>query len=109
MIKKIESIKDFGIFKNFNWSSSPNIKDFNLKNLLYGWNYSGKTTFSRIFSSLRDKTLHESYSKGFFKIKTSCGDFDSTDLTEFPFEILVFNSDYIKENLNFSFNSTLLK
>ncbi|WP_281637588.1 AAA family ATPase [Flavobacterium marginilacus] len=102
MIEKIEQIKDFGIYKDFNWTSSPNIKDFNFKNLFYGWNYSGKTTLSRIFSSLRDKKLHESYDKGTFKIKTSDGDFISNNLGLFPYELLVFNSDYIKDNLNFS-------
>lgn len=102
MINKIELIKDFGIYRNFNWSTSPNIRDFNHKNIFYGWNYSGKTTLSRIFSSLRDKKIHDGYENGFFKIKTSDGDFDSYNLESFPYNILVFNSDFIKDNLNFS-------
>ncbi|MFC4739037.1 AAA family ATPase [Flavobacterium ponti] len=102
MIEKIEQIKDFGIYKNFSWNSASGLKDFNHKNLFYGWNYSGKTTLSRIFSSLRDKKTHNSYDKSFFKVNTSDGDFDSNTLENFPFEILVFNSDYIKDNLNFS-------
>lgn len=102
MIEKIEQIKDFGIYKNFSWNSVNGLKDFNHKNLFYGWNYSGKTTLSRIFSSLRDKKTHNSYDKSFFKVNTSDGDFDSNTLEKFPFEILVFNSDYIKDNLNFS-------
>jgi len=102
MITKIESITNFGIYRNFNWNSSPNIRDFNFKNIFYGWNYSGKTTLSRIFSSLRDKKLHESYDNGFFKIKALDGDFDSNNLESFPYDLLVFNSDYIKDNLNFS-------
>jgi len=102
MITRIENIKDFGVYKNFSWSSVIGLKNFNHKNLFYGWNYSGKTTISRIFSSLRDKKLHDSYSNSFFKVNTSAGDFDSSTLQNFPFEILVFNSDYIKDNLNFS-------
>lgn len=102
MIEKIEQIKDFGIYKDFNWISSPNIKDFNFKNIFYGWNYSGKTTLSRIFSSLRDKKLHESYVNGSFKVKTKEGVFTSNNLEDFPYELLVFNSDYINDNLNFS-------
>ncbi|MCC9065976.1 AAA family ATPase [Flavobacterium piscisymbiosum] len=104
MIKKIEHIKDFGIYKNFFWVSSTEIKDFNLKNLFYGWNYSGKTTLSRIFSSLRDKQVHDSYVKGSFRIVTDAGTFDSSNLQHFPYDVLVFNSDYIKDNLSFSFN-----
>lgn len=102
MINRIETIRDFGVYKNFSWSSVTGLKNFNHKNLFYGWNYSGKTTVSRIFSSLRDKKIHDSYNKSFFKVNTSTGDFDSTNLQNFPFEILVFNSDYIKDNLNFS-------
>jgi wobble nucleotide-excising tRNase len=101
MIKKIDYIKDFGIYKNFTWNDKD-LKDFNFKNLLYGWNYSGKTTLSRIFSSLRDRKLHDGYAKGIFKIKTNDGDFDSSNLENFPYDLLVFNSDYIKDNLNFS-------
>ncbi|MBU2973193.1 AAA family ATPase [Zobellia sp. B3R18] len=26
--------------------------------MIYGWNYSGKTTLSRIFCSLSDKSIH---------------------------------------------------
>lgn len=102
MINRIENIRDFGVYKDFSWSSSSGLKNFNHKNLFYGWNYSGKTTISRIFSSLRDRTLHKSYSNSFFKINTSSGDFNSSALENFPFDIIVFNSDYIKDNLYFS-------
>lgn len=104
MITKIDSINEFGSYKSFNWSNSKGIKDFNKKNLFYGWNYSGKTTLSRIFSSLRDKTLNNNYDTGYFKIKTESGDFESSNMELFPYSILVFNSDYIKENLGFSFH-----
>lgn len=101
MINRIETINKFGIFKNFTWNSAD-IKDFNYKNIFYGWNYSGKTTLSRIFSSLRDRKIHESYSKSSFKVKTVNGEFDSNNLESFPYNLLVFNSDYIKDNLSFS-------
>ncbi|MCT3806474.1 AAA family ATPase [Elizabethkingia anophelis] len=103
MIKKIDSIRNFGIYKNFSWTSPSGIKDFNYKNLFYGWNYSGKTTLSRIFSSLRDKKIHDSYTNGTFKVSTdNNGIYDSSNLESFPYDILVFNSDYIQDNLNFS-------
>ena len=102
MIKRIENIRNFGVYKSFSWNTHTGLKDFSLKNLIYGWNYSGKTTISRIFSSMRDKQMHEGYRMSFFKVNTSAGEFDSNSLQNFPFEILVFNSDYIKDNLNFS-------
>lgn len=104
MIKKIDSIRNFGIYKNFSWTSPNGIKDFNHKNLFYGWNYSGKTTLSRIFSSLRDKKIHDSYTSGTFKVSTDISIYDSSNLESFPYDIIVFNSDYIQDNLNFSFH-----
>lgn len=50
MIKRIKSIKNLGIFNNYRMDG--NTRDFNEKNIIYGWNYSGKTTLSRLFSYL---------------------------------------------------------
>ena len=107
MINKIENLKDFGIYKNFNWNSIPSIEDFKYKNIIYGWNYSGKTTFSRIFSSLRDKEIFKDFSNGDFKIVTTNGNYDKTNLTQFPYKVLVFNSDYIKDNLKWDFDEEI--
>ena len=47
MISRVQSIKSFGVFADFQWLNSlPEFKKFNL---IYGWNYSGKTTLSRVF------------------------------------------------------------
>ena len=107
MINKIEYLKDFGIYKNFNWNSISSIEDFKYKNIIYGWNYSGKTTFSRIFSSLRDKEIFKDFNNGDFKIITTNGNYDKTNLTQFPYKVLVFNSDYIKENLKWDFDEEI--
>lgn len=53
MIKKIKSINNFAVFENFNWNNSVKTPDgavmeFTKLNILYGRNYSGKTTLSRI-------------------------------------------------------------
>jgi wobble nucleotide-excising tRNase len=109
MIKRIELIKEFGIFKDFNWNSIPDIQDFKEKNVFYGWNYSGKTTISRIFSSLRDKHLHEKCQKGEFKII-----FDNDkkiitqdNLDKFEYGVQVFNSEFIKQNLKWDTRENL--
>lgn len=107
MINKIENLKDFGIYKNFNWNSISSIEDFKYKNIIYGWNYSGKTTFSRIFSSLRDKEIFKDFSNGDFKIITTNGNYDKTNLAQFPYKVLVFNSDYIKDNLKWDFDEEI--
>lgn len=100
MISKIDSITNFGIYKKYEWDSATGIKNFNEKNIFYGWNYSGKTTFSRIFSSLRDRSVYSDYNTGNFKIVTKDGnEFSKENIDLFPYNILVFNSDYVKENL----------
>ncbi|MFR0679264.1 AAA family ATPase, partial [Dysgonomonas mossii] len=52
MIKKID-IQKFGLFSNYNWNSEvgsdPEKDVFKKVNIIYGRNYSGKTTLSRIF------------------------------------------------------------
>ena len=59
MIKRINKIKNFGVFKDFQWDSST--PDFNKHNLIYGWNYSGKTTISRIFRCFELQGKHPDY------------------------------------------------
>ncbi|MCF6149614.1 MAG: AAA family ATPase [Candidatus Kuenenia sp.] len=40
----MHKIKDFGVFRNFSWQAT--IPEFKKYNLIYGWNYSGKTTLT---------------------------------------------------------------
>ncbi len=107
MINKIETINDFGIYKSFNWNSVLSIDDFKYKNIIYGWNYSGKTTFYRIFCSLRDKEISHDFKNGNFKVVTEQGNYDKSNLALFPYKVLVFNSDYIKENLRWDFDEEI--
>lgn len=104
MIKRIDFIRDFGIFKNFIWNNVPDLEEFKEKNIFYGWNYSGKTTLSRLFSSLRDKEIHGHYKNANFKISTDTGQVDSSSLTTFPDKVLVFNSEYCRDNLRWEFD-----
>ncbi len=94
MITKINKIKDFGIFKNFNGSILP---EFKTCNLIYGWNYSGKTTLSRVFRCLEKGRLHDDYLSATFELENATTKYDHTFLLK-P-NIRVFNSDFIKENL----------
>lgn len=105
MIKKINSVKNFGVYQHFSWGSLP---EFRPQNVIYGWNYSGKTTLSRLFSSLRDREIHPDFPGAEFKLQLS----DGTELTqntiatcELP--ILVFNSEYIRTNLKWETNDSI--
>lgn len=94
MITKINKIKDFGVFKNFNGSALPEFKTFNL---IYGWNYSGKTTLSRVFRCLEKGKLHDDYLTATFEMENSTAKYDNTFALKA--NIRVFNSDFVKENL----------
>jgi wobble nucleotide-excising tRNase len=54
MIKSIQRLRKFGVFEDF--SKTAGLSDFLDKNIIYGWNYSGKTTLSRLFAMLGSKT-----------------------------------------------------
>lgn len=94
MITKINKIKDFGVLKNFNGSALPEFKTFNL---IYGWNYSGKTTLSRVFRCLEKGQLHIDYSTATFELENATAKYDNTFAVK-P-NIRVFNSDFVKDNL----------
>ena len=51
MIQKFKTIKNFAVFKNFEWDVNVitydgTIKNFTKNNIIYGRNYSGKTAIS---------------------------------------------------------------
>lgn len=94
MITKINKIKDFGVLKNFNGSTLPEFKTFNL---IYGWNYSGKTTLSRVFRCLEKGKLHDDYLSATFELENATAKYDNTFAVK-P-NIRVFNSDFVKDNL----------
>jgi wobble nucleotide-excising tRNase len=49
MIQKLDFIRNAGLYRTFDWGTLPELKRFNL---IYGWNYSGKTTLSKILQAL---------------------------------------------------------
>jgi wobble nucleotide-excising tRNase len=98
MIKRIEYIKQFGIYRDFSWNE--NLPEFAKLNLIYGWNYSGKTTLSRIFQALEHKKLSTEYSAARFQLLTEDGSqVSSTDLSASP-AVRVFNRDYVEANFS---------
>ena len=76
MIKRINKIKNLGVFSNYTRNSE--LKDFDEKNIIYGWNYSGKTTISRLISYLDKETvIDDDYKNLEFEIEMT----DSTKIT----------------------------
>lgn len=98
MIVKINKLKNFGIYKNFTWH--PSIPPFTHFNLIYGWNYSGKTTLSRAFRCLELGYIHNVGPEEDveFEFESIDGSKHSHDFTTRNL-VRVFNQDFIKENL----------
>lgn len=98
-IRKIRQIQNLGVFKDFNWDNNcPEFKQFNF---FYGWNYSGKTTLSRLFRCLEGKTLHPDYPTMKFQIESDQGYISEKDVGK-GFHILVFNEDFVEENFKWN-------
>lgn len=107
MIKKID-IETFGLYDNYKWDTEIGKNEtFRRVNIIYGRNYSGKTTLSRILKSVEDKQINPKYSNGKFQIS-----FDNNHIinesnleTELQdYKIRVYNSDFVKENLSWLHN-----
>lgn len=110
MLRKISSIKSFGIFKDFNWDKEVlnkvgAVQSFVDINIIYGRNYSGKTTLSRILRALETWHISDKYENPIFDLKFS----DNTKITQQDLrahgkKVRVFNEDFIRDNLRFITN-----
>lgn len=106
-IKKIDSIKGMAVYDDFQWSSSMrdagnNIAEFKSLNILYGRNYSGKTTLSRIFRALETGTISDKYSSPEFQLSFDGGSTATqSSLTNHGQVVRVFNEDFVRDNLRF--------
>lgn len=96
MIKRLETIKGFGVFRDFVWDAK--LPEFRRCNLIYGWNYSGKTTLSRVFVTLEQKKLIAEHPGASFRVLLEDGSHvSSMSLSSSPV-VRVFNRDYVNRN-----------
>lgn len=100
MIKGIAKIKCLGVFENY--LKPPETQEFGIKNLIYGWNYSGKTTLSRLFALLENKTPNPDLTGCSFTIETDGEPITEANFTQSNLTVRVFNSDFVRDNLNFT-------
>lgn len=106
-IIKMDSINNIAVYKDFQWSRSVrdegnNIAEFKNINVIYGRNYSGKTTLSRIIRSAEIGALSDKYVTPEFKFSLSDGsNITQHSLTTHNHVIRVFNEDFVRDNLRF--------
>lgn len=96
MISQIKRIKNLGVYQDFRWDGTTD--GFKKLNLIYGWNYAGKTTLSRVFRCLELKRLHNVDRNTLFELINYDSSVDN-ERFERTNNIKVFNSDYIVDNL----------
>jgi len=111
MIQKISQLKNFGIFRDFIWRRDvPDLAKFNL---IYGWNRSGKTTLSRVFSACEKESIdfkeYPNGSKFELEVKGSDRRINENNCNNLTFQVRVFNRDFVEENLFFDSQGSTAK
>lgn len=106
MIKKFTTIKDMAVFHNFMWDNSVIdiqgcVQQFSQVNIIYGRNYSGKTTLSRMIRSFETGRLSEKYGSCSFTIETETTTLSEQNYQDKTILVRVFNDDFVRENLAF--------
>lgn len=100
MLKSIEKIKGFGVYGNY--QKPAGTKEFSKKNIIYGWNYSGKTTLSRLFAQLEaPQAINPDFKGCEFTFNSGPDAITEKNIAACPHRVRVFNSDFIKKNLFF--------
>lgn len=111
MITKFTSIENLAVFQNFEWDKTVlekdgTVKEFKTINILYGRNYSGKTTLSRIVRALETGKLSDKYENPNFKVSIKDeAEITSKNLKSHGKNIRVFNEDFVRDNLKFIIDS----
>lgn len=99
MIEAIHRIKGLGVYADY--KPAQGMAPFAMKNIVYGWNYSGKTTLSRIFAMLERKAPIPDMPAFEFEFKTDKGAVDHSNYQQTDLQVRVFNVDFVNANLNF--------
>lgn len=105
-------IGSFGSFQNLDWKktvrdSGKNVQDFKRLNILYGRNYSGKTTLSRVFRSLETRKVPLNYFGTSFTIHGDKGSISLAALATHTYDVRVYNRDFVTDNLSFLLNQQI--
>ncbi len=82
------------------YKRTGDIQDFKKLNIIYGWNYSGKTTIARLFNCFEKEELNSDYANCEFEIlDLDDRKYSNVSLSIPNTDIRVFDSDFIRKNL----------
>ena len=99
MITSIDKLENLGIYNKI---PPKRCQDFKRYNLIYGWNGSGKSTLSRLFAFVGGQKTPDDFSD--VKATITC-DGVTYNQQQFPIaseKILVFNEDFVNDNINWN-------
>lgn len=99
MIRKVHRITSFGVFDDFTWPNG--LHEFKQFNLLFGWNYSGKTTLSRAFRCFELHKCHGDFEHAEVHLHCVDGTVHTLSAMKGPHHYRVFNTDFVHENVFF--------
>lgn len=108
MITQID-MASFGSFNGLEWKKSVRdsgntVQNFNRLNILYGRNYSGKTTLSRVFRAMETRKVPLNYINPSFTIYGGTGNVTQATLLGHNYDVRVYNRDFLTDNLSFLVN-----
>lgn len=110
MIRKIPRINNLAVFNDFEWDKSVLGQDgrpmnFEKINIIYGRNYSGKTTLSRILRAMETGGISDKYENPNFVVSFDDGTtVNQSQIHSCNRKIRVFNEDFVRDNLRFISN-----
>ncbi|MCC7699247.1 AAA family ATPase [Janthinobacterium sp. EB271-G4-7A] len=99
-------IASFGSFRGLDWKktvkdSGKTVQNFKRLNILYGRNYSGKTTLSRVFRALETRKVPLNYLTPSFTIYGDQGNVTQATIPTHNYDVRVYNRDFVTDNLDF--------
>jgi wobble nucleotide-excising tRNase len=93
-VTRISRLRKCGIFRDFTWPTD--LPDFAKYNLIYGWNWSGKTTLSRLFRGIE---LRRPPTMGEATLRIQGFDVQGEDFLHSTLQVRVFNRDFVNESV----------
>ncbi len=99
MITSIDKLENLGIYDKI---PPKKCQDFKRYNLIYGWNGSGKSTLSRLLAFVGGQKTPDDF--GNVKATITCNGV-TYNQQQFPItseKILVFNDDFVNDNINWN-------
>ncbi len=100
-IKTIQTISNYGIFRNF---TGTQLHPFGSKNLIYGWNGSGKSTLTSLFEAVETRKLDTArFPLAQFSILEDGGATVSSDnIGNCGLNVKTFNTSFVQKNINWN-------